>query len=167
MHASYLSLAVFAIAAGAAPSAPRPNGNPFNSFPFNPAAGAGNLHMTEPGNEPDFGNHLSIPQGNNSPAPPAVHPMAPQPASPTENEMTPTPKGHQWVVPSAPAPSMHPPPQLATSSNMPAHHHVMHPSSSSSFHATPSSTPTPSQPASGLDSLLQGLPLLSSFGLRR
>ncbi|KAJ5612974.1 hypothetical protein N7510_006168 [Penicillium lagena] len=58
MHA-YISLALFAIAATAAPSAPHKQGAPFNSFPFNPANGVGSLEMdspkTDPGNDIPYG----------------------------------------------------------------------------------------------------------------
>lgn len=57
---AYLSLALFAIAATAAPSVPHPQGDPFNTFPFNPSGGVGSLEMdsspkNDPGNDLPYG----------------------------------------------------------------------------------------------------------------
>lgn len=176
MHTSYLSLAVFALGAAAAPSFPKPNGDPFaGSFPFFPPGSSstsdedGGLSDPVPAymaameavHSAQAGAY-STPESTNAPVT-----VPPVPAS-HHAMQTPMPEHKK---PMAAASSSHPTQAMMSSfiskaSPTPTHRpmqsmgiHEGH-VSSSKLHATPSSSATPSASASAVPSSNPGL-----FGL--
>lgn len=182
MHTSYLSLAVFALGAAAAPSFPKPNGDPFaGSFPFFPSgsssssdedsglsnpvpaymaameavqsaqSGAYNTPkptqaaVAKPPSQPaapesESHSHKAMSEALPTNAPETVAPMMPTPATPSLHVVMETSSTH--AVMSGFVSMITPTPTLPSHS-MGVHEGHM---SSSKYHATPSSsaTPTPS-----------------------
>ncbi|CAL5868363.1 uncharacterized protein PFLUO_LOCUS2588 [Penicillium psychrofluorescens] len=117
MHV-YLSLALFAISAIAAPSAPHPQGDPFSTFPFNPSGSVGSMEMedspmNDKGNDMPYGlgkgatgaqvasSALHLNSAQSTPAPSAMDVPDQNFDAPMEMPLPPMPDGTEMPMSSA------------------------------------------------------------------
>ncbi|KAJ5782302.1 hypothetical protein N7457_004076 [Penicillium paradoxum] len=193
MHVSYISLALFAVGAIAAPAAPKPDGDMTTGFPFNPS-GSSTVQDSDDGFDSPFpvvmhaleqaqsskqSGHPSPTQGAGKPDAPPIHAaMASNMAASTQNAPSfPAPVASQAATSKAPKFS-HIPMISGTPVATPSHA-VIHSARPSS--ATPSSSaalapaPTVSAPSGRLGGIVHGLPVVgdlvggpvAGLGLRR